>query len=57
MILIEAIIKIIGLGVRYFKSSSNIFDFIVVTVSLIGIFVETYAEIDGAISFYCSENI
>ena len=37
---LEVIIKIIGLGLRYFSDSYNIFDFIIAIGSSVGILVE-----------------
>jgi hypothetical protein len=42
--ILEAIVKIVGLGKEYFKSVWNIFDFIVVLFSIVGMFV-TYLGI------------
>ena len=36
---IEAVIKIIGYGIIYFKDGWNIFDFIVVLGSIVGVFL------------------
>ena len=35
LFLLEAIVKIIGLGSRYFKIGENLFDFVIVIVSVI----------------------
>jgi hypothetical protein len=41
----ELIINIIGFGKRYFKNNWNIFDFIIVTTTLLGIFLTNYMAI------------
>jgi len=43
--LIEAVIKIIGYGKRYFLDGWNIFDFIVVVGSIVGIIISLGSEI------------
>jgi hypothetical protein len=37
---LEGIIKIIGLGNKYFKDKWNIFDFIIALLSIVGIILE-----------------
>lgn len=40
--LLEALIKIIGLGVLYFKIIENIFDFVIVIISVGATFVDLF---------------
>ena len=47
---IEAIIKILGFGLRYFKDRWNLFDFIVIFGSGAGIVVSSVVNINGATS-------
>ena len=45
---IEAIIKLVGLGLsHYFKSGWNIFDFIITVLSLVGVAVDVAGECSG----------
>lgn len=46
----EAIIKILGFGTRYFKDGWNIFDFLVLIVSAVGIFLTYFTSLEGASS-------
>ena len=46
--LLESIIKIIGYGSRYFKDGWNIFDFIVMVTSFIGIIISYTYNFSGA---------
>jgi hypothetical protein len=48
--LIEALIKLIGFGRRYFMDSWNLFDFIVSVLSVIGILLEETLSVKGASS-------
>jgi hypothetical protein len=47
---LESLIKIIGIGSRYFKDRWNIFDFIVSIISILGIIMEKSLNISGASS-------
>lgn len=44
--LIEAIIKLIGLGYNYFKSNWNVFDFVITIASVIDVLLDFLAS-DG----------
>ena len=35
--ILEAVVKIIGFGMRYFKDSWNVFDLVIVVITIIGI--------------------
>jgi hypothetical protein len=48
--LIEAIIKIIGLGKRYFKNKWNIFDLLISIGAIVGIILDKVANISGVSS-------
>jgi hypothetical protein len=48
--LLEAILKIIAFGPRYFKESWNVFDLVVSLISVAGIVVEKVLQVDGASS-------
>lgn len=41
---LEAVIKILGLGIRYFKIGENIFDFVVSLISVGAIFVQFFED-------------
>jgi hypothetical protein len=43
--LLEAIIKIIGFGRRYFMDNWNVFDFVIVIGSIVGIILERFTDI------------
>ena len=45
---LEVILKMIGLGSRYFRESSNIFDFVVAVGSITGTIFEGILKIRGA---------
>ena len=40
----EAVIKIIGFGLRYFNNGWNNFDFIIAIICLVGLIVENYVQ-------------
>lgn len=44
---VEAIIKIVGFGFRYFKDKWNIFDFLIVVFSAVGIILEQVLQLEG----------
>jgi voltage-dependent calcium channel L type alpha-1D len=45
---IEAIMKIVGFGSRYFKDGWNVFDLIIVVGSVVGIFISAFLNVSGA---------
>ena len=40
--IVEAIVKMIGFGYRYFNNGWNVFDFIIAIICLMGLIVENY---------------
>jgi hypothetical protein len=50
LFILEAIIKLIGFGKRYFLEPWNVFDFVVSLVSLLGIILENTINVSGVSS-------
>ena len=47
---LECILRIIAFGFRYFRDGWKIFDFIIAYGSLIGVILQEFANITGAVS-------